>query len=201
MIYKVMLTPPVQDTEIFSVIPETEKAKVSIVYPVNIYSENQDDRTAYITLFSEDSMHTTTYQIEYIITDQTLPQKRNITFIVNQSLVNFAVDAGKDLILQKGEDFQLGLSVKTIGGSAPYTYQWYDSNQSILLENQIIITPEISQTYLLLTIDSRGCMAYDSVHVTVINPSSINSTIHDINIRIFPNPISEQLTIQFDHEI
>ena len=111
-------------------------------------------------------------------------------------------DAGVDQTITEGSTVQLGGNPTGIGGLGPYTYMWSPSENMIdPSEEDPIVTPMQTQTYIVFVIDANGCAGTDQVTVTV------NSALDDDNqskneemnaeMQLFPNPASELLNVRF----
>ena len=75
------------------------------------------------------------------------------------------------------------------GGSAPYTYQWNDPNNTI--NDSVYHVP--AGTYIVTVTDAHGCIAHDTVVVQFI--SSVDNSNFSSLINIFPNPTRNKISI------
>lgn len=110
-----------------------------------------------------------------------------MTFIVNRGERDqFLADAGEDESINLGSS--VTLSPELI--NEPATYNWYDSNDSLIYSGvSPTLTPEYTQEYKLEIIaDSDGFKDYDEVSI-MVNPYFIEE--------IFPNPASSIATITY----
>ncbi len=103
-------------------------------------------------------------------------------------LNNLQILMDSTLILQAGND---SLIAQVAGGSSPYFFQW-SGPQGFSSSLSQPIAPYEGLYYLQIT-DNNGCMTTDSINaVTVV---SINQNM-EINYRVFPNPVSEQIYVE-----
>lgn len=94
-----------------------------------------------------------------------------------------------DFILPQPEDSSNGvLSVSIFGGTPPYSYNW--SNSSIAST----ITGLGEGQYFLTVTDANGCVFTDTAKLGY--PSGVVSREPMPGISVFPNPVSDELTIR-----
>ena len=79
-------------------------------------------------------------------------------------------------------------SVTTTGGSVPFTYQWSNGATTATLEN----IP--SGLYQVTTTDANGCQSTLSVYVDAI--VSLGPELGDVQLRVYPNPFGQRITIE-----
>jgi hypothetical protein len=88
-------------------------------------------------------------------------------------------------------------SVTTIGGTAPYTYQWSDPN----LQTGDIATGLTNGTYTVLVTDANGCTEMATVSINLMS-TNITIAVGDANtLTVIPNPSSGQFSLNFDLSI
>jgi len=75
----------------------------------------------------------------------------------------------------------VNLSVSTIFGSTPYTYSWQPGNGNT---NPYQVTPTVTSQYNVSVTDRWGCLATDSVTVTILSGGAQSFTVS-------PNPVCE----------
>ena len=99
--------------------------------------------------------------------------------------------------------------------SAPYwlilSYFWHSEDGLVFNDfsspNPVVIAPEITEqteyNFILTVYDAEAYSEPDTVAVTVINVTSIESPsdLSDNRIVIYPNPASQQITIQSEETI
>ncbi|MEX2597856.1 MAG: T9SS type A sorting domain-containing protein, partial [Salibacteraceae bacterium] len=90
-------------------------------------------------------------------------------------------DLGDDITSTNGDPVELN-------PGAFFSYEWQDG--SILPT----FTAEITGTYWVEASDSIGCLGTDTIVVTIW-PSGIDNQVALTEIKLFPNPVSNELTI------
>ncbi len=86
------------------------------------------------------------------------------------------------------------INITTIGGYAPYTYDW-DNDGTGDFDDTEDLSDLAGGTYTLVIEDSEGC----SLIKTVVIESQLGITDeNEINLSVYPNPVSEMLTIKAD---
>lgn len=94
-------------------------------------------------------------------------------FIVYGKLIDPIADAGTDPVICPGISTPLGGAPSGANGFGPLAYSWSPSaglNDSTLANPSLTATA--SGTYVLSVIDSLGCVATDTVSVTVLTPAT-----------------------------
>lgn len=84
------------------------------------------------------------------------------------------------------------------GGTSPYTFEWFDSMGNIISSDQNL-TGVTSGDYTLIIVDSNGCVSQEFIYAIPLSTSTY--MVDDFSINIYPNPVSENIHIQSDHEI
>jgi len=80
--------------------------------------------------------------------------------------------------------------VNVTGGTPPYTYQWNDP----ALQTTDTAYNLLAGTYNVMVTDNNGCL--DSSSVTVSNITGISKNTYENNVRIYPNPITGDITVE-----
>lgn len=85
------------------------------------------------------------------------------------------------------------VDVTVAGGTPPYTYQWTDLNGNVVGNTEDIDSLSAG-TYQLFATDSNGCVVSSAytIQTTSTNDPELNALI-----KIYPNPTSGQLTVEF----
>ena len=94
-----------------------------------------------------------------------------------------AVDLGQDTII-----IQSGQSVSISAGPGFTTYLWSTS------ETTSSISVSAQGLYNVQVTDNNGCIGYDEVFVKIL--TGVNSIIGNDLLKVYPNPASEQITIE-----
>lgn len=87
-------------------------------------------------------------------------------------------------------------SAINMNGGGGQTYNWYGPNSfTATTQNPSIVnTTTINQGYYALTItDANGCKKSDSLYVLVNLCNTINELVPNVNLRLFPNPVTDIL--------
>jgi ELWxxDGT repeat protein len=79
-------------------------------------------------------------------------------------------------------------SVTTVGGTAPFTYQWSNGATTARIENLF------TGLFLVTTTDAQGCQSTLSVYVDQI--VSFGPEVADMQLRVYPNPFGQRLTVE-----
>lgn len=89
-------------------------------------------------------------------------------------------------VIQNGNLLEANMS----GGIQPYSYQWYDSEGSLLDEN-LFYSPSEEGDYSLQVTDVSGCVFVSEINYTQV------AAVGESNKRkmVYPNPVQEQLNI------
>lgn len=118
---------------------------------------------------------TTTYTLVVTDSNGCSSSSDNVTvFVSNSSLV---AHAGNNVSFCQGTPVSvtLGSGQPAVGGTPPYTYTWSPNvNLSSTSSPNPIASPTTSTTYFLVVTDANGCIASDSVRIT-INPRPVVS--------------------------
>ncbi len=85
------------------------------------------------------------------------------------------------------------------GGVTPYTYSWKDNETLKLLNvnNDTVIVK--AGSYAITVFDKNGCSAKTSVTVDAKHLVSLTK-MNLSQLKLYPNPVSDQLTVQFNAE-
>ena len=87
------------------------------------------------------------------------------------------------------------ISVTVMGGTGGYTYEWQSNGNVVSTDEDP--TGLASGSYVLTVLDDNGCVAgTDSIFVDMII-STIDPSLSEY-INLFPNPVFDKLSIQFD---
>ncbi len=89
------------------------------------------------------------------------------------------------------------VEVETTGGTAPYSFQWINS-AGIPVSNQEDLVDAPADIYTQTATDANGCTA-ELFPVELISTSGTTATL-DINLKTFPNPVTDLLTIEIPEE-
>jgi hypothetical protein len=81
-----------------------------------------------------------------------------------------------------------------MGGTPNYTYQWLFAN--VVMGTNASYTPTQNGDYTVVVTDANGCVDSSDVFTFTSIPSSIAEHLID-NLRIYPNPFTDQTTINF----
>ena len=94
-----------------------------------------------------------------------------------------AVDLGQDtIIIQSGQS----VSISAGPGFTSYLWSTTESTSSISVSAQGLYNVQVT--------DNNGCIGYDEVFVKIL--TGVNSVIENDLLKVYPNPASEQLTIE-----
>ena len=94
-----------------------------------------------------------------------------------------------------GEPFST--HVAATGGTGPYEFIWYGSDNSIWYGDGLNVSPEVTTTYQLVTIDSRGCSGpVQTVVVKVHLPIKINEISSSKDYIC----LGDNLTVEIEYE-
>ena len=79
--------------------------------------------------------------------------------------------------------------------SPAVSYQWYQSNTLLIIENDQSFTATVSGSYSVVVTDSNGCSgSSDTLVVTVVGIDEIKAKPR---ISVFPNPFKGQANVHF----
>ena len=120
-----------------------------------------------------------------------------ITVYANQAS-KLEAKSGNDTEIAIGESVTLGTIPSATGGTIPYSYSWNDGTNDFSSESNPLVSPEEITTYALLVTDNRTCTATDNITIS-IGVTAINNFTED-ELRIYPNPATDGLTIDYGEE-
>jgi len=100
--------------------------------------------------------------------------------------VNVSAPPAAPVIYQVGNELN---STANIGN------QWYDSNGIILGAISQVYTPTVSSQYFVILTDNSGCTS-DTSNIISIVITSIADYSNNLSIRIYPNPVTNELIIE-----
>ena len=111
------------------------------------------------------------------------------------------VDAGTDIVIQRGESTTMNASVN--GGTTAYSYEWTPTTGLI---DANVLNPEVSPNdttqYILNVTDANGCFRTDIVTVFVTDAVGTDIEKPEIKgINIYPNPANNYLYINNQKEV
>jgi len=86
------------------------------------------------------------------------------------------------------------MGYKILGGTSPYTFQWFKNDQVVATGNIAVIKPETGASYSLKISDRNNCFKVISINV---DASSKVDSETDKQILITPTVVSDHLTISF----
>ena len=111
----------------------------------------------------------------------------NASVIINQpSVLSLPTNTTPD-----SNNTAIGVAwVNVTGGTPPYTYQWNDP----ALQTTDTAYNLLAGTYNVMVTDNNGCL--DSSSVTVSNITGISKNTYENNVRIYPNPITGDITVE-----
>lgn len=123
-------------------------------------------------------------------------QAQTVYYIAANQAMPLVADAGQDTSIIEGNSVQLGGDPSAMDGYGFYVYLWEPATGlDDPTASNPIATPASTTTYVLLVTDIQGCTAQSSVIVSTL------IGIHDIStssdIKIFPNPTNDFVTIEF----
>jgi hypothetical protein len=101
--------------------------------------------------------------------------------------VNIAQPADFSLYVAGGNNTA---QVNVIGGTGTYTYNWMPGNY-----NTSIIAGVAAGTYNVTVTDQNGCNKTQTIQV--VNPTGTSNIINSKDIKVFPNPIANELNVEF----
>jgi hypothetical protein len=113
-------------------------------------------------------------------------------------------DAGLDQTVTAGSPVTLGGSPSASGGTAPYTYRWFDMNATppvqVTISPNPLQVPLVSTLYKLFVFDANDCVGTDEVVITVTAPiapedGSDKADGQRSSLQLYPNPASESVII------
>ncbi len=145
----------------------------------------------------------------------TLPSGATGTSSSNSITVNFGAAVSGDITVKgvnacgDGAVSNLSISVNSIPptpiitqnglvleSNAPMGNQWYDQNGPIPgATDSIYIATNNGNYYVVLTLS--GCSSYPSNTISII-ASDIELIDTDVNVKVYPNPVSSELTIEIE---
>ncbi len=109
----------------------------------------------------------------------------------------YYADAGKDTCIMHGRSIPLGLP-----NHDEYLYWWINGNtgDTISRQSQIVVTPQVTTTYILVQKDFKFDETRDSITVTVGNCNGSPDYI-GVDFEIFPNPNNGDFQVRFNTSI
>jgi hypothetical protein len=105
---------------------------------------------------------------------------------VDSILVTISPPPAAPVIYQVGNDLH---------STANSGNQWYNDNGLIPGATSQIYIPTLSSNYFVILTDSLGCIS-DTSNILYAGVTGIAETINDNHIKIYPNPVSNELIIE-----
>jgi hypothetical protein len=187
----------------------------SLAYPFNagtvsITSSNAGDQYYYF-FYDIEFMPFSTYNEVNICIGDSVTVGGNVYDTPGQYLDNFTANNSCDSVVFTVLDFYQSppLFIQTspdppeicigetvfLDGSAGFSYYWWDNGST---GNSLLVVPLEDTWYLLSAKDSNDCVVKEDIWVFVDSCiTGINDLSHINEIQLYPNPASEQLTIDF----
>ncbi|MBT5273443.1 MAG: T9SS type A sorting domain-containing protein, partial [Flavobacteriales bacterium] len=187
----------------------------SLAYPFNagtvsITSSNAGDQYYYF-FYDIEFMPFSTYNEVNICIGDSVTVGGNVYDTPGQYLDNFTANNSCDSVVFTVLDFYQSppLFIQTspdppeicigetvfLEGSAGFSYYWWDNGST---GNSLLVVPLEDTWYLLSAKDSNDCVVKEDIWVFVDSCiTGINDLSHINEIQLYPNPASEQLTIDF----
>lgn len=110
---------------------------------------------------------------------------------------SFYMSSHMDVNIQKGDSAHIFASVSTDCPAA--TYKWSPNyNISDIDSENPIVWPDSSLIYSVEISYYTGCVYYDVCQVNVSPSSNVNVLSEQIDIEVYPNPVSDELFISFN---
>jgi len=121
----------------------------------------------------------------------------NLTLKIHQP-PELVIDAGKDTTLNSGDNYYIGGGPTATGGLGYYDYYW---TPSTFLDNPFGANPNIlnfshSMTYIL-RVEDENCYKQDTISVGLSEITAINGINNELDIKVFPIPVNDNLNIDF----
>lgn len=106
----------------------------------------------------------------------------------------YYADAGKDTCVMRGRNITLGLPNRD-----EYLYWWINGNtgDTISRQSQIVVSPQVTTTYILVQKDFKFDETRDSVTVTVGNCTTTPDYSGE-SFQIYPNPNDGNFQVRFN---
>ena len=178
--------------------------------PVSITSSNAGDQYYYF-FYDIEFMPFSTYNEVNICIGDSVTVGGNVYDTPGQYLDNFTANNSCDSIVFTVLDFYQSppLFIQTspdppeicigesvfLEGSSGFSYYWWDNGST---GNSLLVVPLEDTWYLLSAKDSNDCVVKEDIWVFVDSCiTGINDLSHINEIQLYPNPASEQLTIDF----
>ena len=109
-----------------------------------------------------------------------------------------SANTGNDTLICQGNEIVLGKTNVPAQYKSEYTFQWYYPNKEndiISTEEQYIVSPDTTTTYILKVMDFKFDVSWDTITVTVVDCSE------PTNLIVFPNPTSNTVNFRFNSPI
>lgn len=102
-----------------------------------------------------------------------------------------------EIISDSIDEDEGGLSITEVsGGTAPYFYAWYNSNNQLVSNDEVLdglFTAQDAGDYTVIVTDANGCTTQSAG--TVLNTDEI---FNPISWSVYPNPASEVLNVEVE---
>lgn len=109
------------------------------------------------------------------------------------SVLCYVIDLDADVVDElSGSDGAINLTVS--GGTPPFVYDWDNDGTGDFDDTEDLVALT-GGTYVVVVQDDAGCS--ESLDVTVGSSVSINE-LEKLDLDVYPNPTTDQLTIQFE---
>lgn len=129
---------------------------------------------------------------------QQLHSQVYLNYTVNQPAA-LSANAGPDQLICPGDPANLGGNPAAQGGYGGYSYSW---TPTLGVTNPTAAnptaTPSQNTLYILQTIDSMGCQAFDSISIAIDTCIGIGAVAGVQTFDVFPNPNEGKFTVSID---